>query len=136
MLARLVRGLLHCLQVAMGLIISSLILLPWADTSTLSWIGLVSGVLFVASTAATFNAIANLGLGVSSAIWFGSSVLASSIFGIRFNQEEASNPDLAAGGMLVMVLGLAAAAVNGRYNEFINSQREEGAASWRPCISP
>ena len=120
-------------QASVGVILSSVFLLPWADLSSLNWIGIISGVLFAASTGAAFIAISQLGVGVAAALWGGTAVLASMIWDIRVNHHtEASNPDVAAGAVLVTVIGLAAVAVNGRYNEFLNQQREEGAPLYDP----
>ncbi len=130
-------------QATVGVILSSLLLLPWADLSSVNWIGVISGVLFAASTRAAFIAVSQLGVGVATALWGGTAVLASMIWDIRVDHHtEASNPDVAAGAVLVMVIGLAAVAVNGRYNEFLNQQRQEGAplhgptsAALAPCAS-
>mmetsp|Transcript_8229 Transcript_8229/g.24536 ORF Transcript_8229/g.24536 Transcript_8229/m.24536 type:complete len:338 (-) Transcript_8229:3654-4667(-) len=112
---------------ALGMVASSVLLVPWADISAFQWEGVASGVLVVASMGTAFGAISQLGLGVAAGLWGGTAALASMIWDIRMNPDEASSPDLAAGGVLVTVVGIAAMAVNGRYNEFLNQQREEAA---------
>lgn len=45
--------------------------------------GMLSGILFVASTGCTFFAIDKLGISVASAMWSGTAIIASFTWGIR-----------------------------------------------------
>jgi glucose uptake protein GlcU len=109
--------------VAVGLILSTIPLLA-VDQVFTPW-GMLSGALFVSSTGCTFFAIDLLGVSVASAIWCGTAMLASYIWGLRINHEELSRPGFSIPALLLLVGGLAGIAFNGRLSEMIRDQREK-----------
>ncbi|KAK9865045.1 hypothetical protein WJX84_010380 [Apatococcus fuscideae] len=98
--------------VAVGVILSSA---PFVfhEKFIFTWWGLVSGFLFVFSTANAFAAFKALGLSVGLGVLCGTSVLASFTFGVRFSGETIHHPGLAAPALILLVGGVAGLAING-----------------------
>lgn len=87
--------------------------------------GMLSGAFFVASTGCTFVAIDLLGISVASAVWCGTAMLSSSIWGLRANNEKLGHPGFSIPALLLLVGGLAGIGLNGRFSELIREQREK-----------
>lgn len=104
--------------------------------------GLLSGLLFTASTANTFAAIHHLGLSVASGVWCGVAVLMSFCWGIFVAGDQLTRPLLATLSLLLLVagiVGIAAAGELGRYTASLSGHADDGAGAavlllhnWQP----
>ncbi|KAK9832669.1 hypothetical protein WJX74_006041 [Apatococcus lobatus] len=98
--------------VALGVVISSAGFI-FHEQFVFSYWGLISGFLFVFSTANAFAAFQALGLSVGLGVLCGTSVLASFMFGVRCSGETIHHPGLAAPALILLVGGVAGLAING-----------------------
>ena len=76
-----------------------------------SWWGVLSGGLFVASSASAITAISLIGLSAASGVWCGTAVLVSFSFGVLVAGDHVERLGLAAAALALIVCGIAGIAV-------------------------
>eukprot|EP00891_Asterochloris_glomerata_P007625 jgi/Astpho2/7625/Aster-x0777 len=101
---------------SIGVVLSSLPLFVVYPMVFDKW-GLLSGVLFVLSTACTFFAINRLGLATAAATWCGTAIVVSFTFGLKIAGENLSKPWLAVPSIILLVVAITGNAFSGRLSE-------------------
>eukprot|EP00884_Botryococcus_braunii_P004675 jgi/Botrbrau1/14208/Bobra.0291s0013.1 len=112
--------------VAVGVFVSTLPLLLLTARVFTPW-GLLSGLLFVLSTANAFFAISKMGLSSASGIWCGTAVVVSFTFGVRIMGDQITRPALAAPGLVLLIAGLAGIALN---HQIVDARRRQQASGF------
>ncbi|KAK9800727.1 hypothetical protein WJX73_000776 [Symbiochloris irregularis] len=113
--------------VCMGIVVSTLPVLLFVGQITFTAWGLVSGLLFVFSTANTFYSISKLGVSVATGVWSGVAVVASFAFGVLVNGDQISKPSVAGPGLALLITGLLGIAfseqIAGKWNAYTSADQ-------------
>lgn len=72
-----------------------------------TWYGVLSGILFVASSAHAVTAIALVGLATATGVWCGTAVLVSFGWGVAVAGDEVAHPGRAAAALALILAGIA-----------------------------
>ena len=120
--------------VAEGVGVSGLLFLA-APPRVFSWLGMLSGMLFVASAANAVTAIGLIGLSAASGLWCGTAVLVSFSYGVLVAGDRVESMGLAAAALALIlcgIVGIALAAWAGGSNGGSSSGAAGvgGAAGW------
>ncbi|KAL4458531.1 hypothetical protein ABPG75_013396 [Micractinium tetrahymenae] len=104
--ARAVSPLILNYWMAEGVGISGLLLLALPNR-VLTWWGVLSGVLFVASSGHAVTAISLVGLAAATGVWCGTAVLVSFAWGVTVAGDEVAHMGLAAAALALILAGIA-----------------------------
>ena len=92
-----------------GAIASSLlvyiVIIAIGETVTITYLGIISGVLFGICGITTFAAIGHIGLSVGVAIWSGTAIVVSFIEGLLIDSDIYSWP-IAISGVIILISGI------------------------------
>ncbi|PSC71282.1 sugar transport [Micractinium conductrix] len=111
---------------AEGVAVSGLLLLA-VPPRVFSWHGVLSGVLFVASSANAVTAISLIGLSAATGVWCGTAVLVSFAWGVLVAGDEVASMRQAAAALALILAGIAGVVAASAWGGSTAEQHEEEA---------
>ena len=123
---------------ACGVMLSSFLLIPFfpfnghiqdddnvGTSFAFSGLGFLAGIIFVCAVALSFSAVELIGIALAQALWSGTAIVISYLWGVVIFGDTPSNIALSATGILILVLGVIIIAYSERISDLIFVNNEE-----------